>query len=135
MATRSAQTTKKPATTKLVVGTSRRPTRTGRPRVSKARLKEFIEDATTDAYGESEQRVGFLTMIQEHLEVPFETEVLGVPIMVTDIEFNDAEEIVASCRRGSNVQRIPVLDLPLPKPPPEGFEWIEAYRFFLYGGD
>jgi hypothetical protein len=28
----------------------------------------------------------------------------------------------------------PVVDLPLPKPPPEGFEWIEAYRFYQRGG-
>ena len=131
---RNARTAKKPAPAALVVGTVRRPRQATRPKIDKARMRELIEEATVDAYGEDEQRVGFLTMIQEHLEVPFETEVLGVPVQVTGVDFNDADEIVATCQRGAHVQRVPVLDLPLPKPPPEGFEWIEAYRFFRHGG-
>ncbi|MFT3775389.1 MAG: calcium-binding protein [Minicystis sp.] len=102
-------------------------------KIGKARLRELIEEATVDAYGESEQQTGFLTMIQEHLSVPFETMVLGVPVRVTKVDSNDADEIVAICRRGALVQRIPVLDLPLPDPLPEGFEWIEAYRAFKHG--
>jgi hypothetical protein len=130
------RTTKKPAAKKPVVGTLRAPARAMGAKVGKARLRELVEEATVDAYGEDEQRGGFLSMIQDHLEVPFETEVLGVPVQVTGIDFNDADEIVATCKRGARVQRIPVLDLPLPlpKPSPEGFEWIEAYRFFRDGG-
>ena len=30
-------------------------------------------------------------------------------------------------------QRIPILDLPLPTPPPEGAQWIEAYRRWAKG--
>ncbi len=144
MATRRAQpakkpaakkpTAKKPAASKLVVATLRKPAQSARPTVSKARLKELVEEAIVDAYNEDEQRVGFLTMIQDNLDVPFETEVLGVPVQVTRIDFNDAEEIVAHCKRGAHVQRIPVVDLPLPKLPPEGFEWIEAYRLYQHGG-
>jgi len=36
--------------------------------------------------------------------------------------------IVAVCSRGKARQRVPILDLPLPNPPPEGAEWIEAFR-------
>jgi hypothetical protein len=126
-------TTKKRAAGKLVVATSRRPAQATRPKVSAARLKELVEEATVDAHDEDEQRVGFLTMIQDNLEVPFEAEVLGVPVQVTGVDFNDADEIVAICKRGAHVQRIPVADLPLPEPPPEGFEWIEAYRFYQRG--
>ncbi|WP_441290421.1 calcium-binding protein [Sorangium sp. KYC3313] len=126
-ATRS--TAKESTASQLMVATRRRPARATRPKVSTARLKELIKEATVDAYNETEQRVGFLAMIQEHLGVPFETDVLGVPVQVTGIDFNDADEIVAICKRGELVQRIPVVDLPLPKSPPEGFEWIEAYRF------
>jgi Calcium binding len=127
-------TPKKPATSNLVVATLRRPAQSVRSTVGKARLKELVEEATVDAYNEDEQRVGFLTMIQDNLDVPFETEVLGVSVQVTSVDFNDAEEIVAICKRGAHVQRIPVVDLPLPEPPPEGFEWIEAYRFYQRGG-
>ena len=48
------------------------------PRISKARLAEMIEQATVDAYNESEQITGWFTMIDENLAVPFETTVLGV---------------------------------------------------------
>lgn len=108
--------------------------RAERPKVDDARLRELVEEAIVDAYGESEQRTGFFTMLEDNLDVPFETEVLGVPVQVTGVDLNDAEEIVAICKRGARVQRIPILDLPLPKPPPKGFEWIEAYRFFRHGG-
>jgi hypothetical protein len=127
-------TAKKPASRELVVATWRRPAQATKPTVSAARLRELVEEATVDAYGEDEQRVGLLTMIQDHLEVPFETDVLGVRVQVTGVDFNDADEIVAICKRGTQVQRIPVVDLPLPKPSPEGFEWIEAYRFYQRGG-
>jgi hypothetical protein len=33
----------------------------------------MIEQATVDAYGESEQTTGWFTMIDENLAVPFET--------------------------------------------------------------
>jgi hypothetical protein len=32
-------------------------------------------------------------------------------------------------RRGHDRQSIPILDLPLPKPVPDGAEWIEAQVF------
>lgn len=101
---------------------------------SKARLEQLIEEAILDAYGESEQRTGFYTMIEDNLALPFETEVLGVPVTVERIDVTEAEEIVAICRRGGKRQAIPVLNLPLPKPPPAGAEWIEAYRRWARGG-
>jgi hypothetical protein len=44
-------------------------------------LDVLITDATIDAYDESEQRMGFYTMIMDHLSVPFETTTLGVPVV------------------------------------------------------
>lgn len=86
-----------------------------------------------DAYTESEQKVGFLTLIDEHLAMPFETQLLGVIATVRKIDMNQAEEIVAVCNRGREQLCVPVLDLPLPEPPPDGWEWIEAYRRWLRG--
>jgi hypothetical protein len=54
-------------------------------RLSKARLEELIEEATVDACGESEQATGWFTMFEEHLELPFETQVLGATVTVTSI--------------------------------------------------
>jgi hypothetical protein len=42
--------------------------------------------------------------------------------------------IVAICRRGAQRQKIPILDLPLPSPQPDGWEWIAAYRHWARGG-
>jgi len=98
------------------------------PRISKARLAEMIEQATVDAYNEAEQIVGWFTMIDENLVVPFETTVLGVPVTVERVDLNRSEQIVAVCTRGRSRQSLPILDLPLPTPPPDSAEWIEAYR-------
>jgi hypothetical protein len=108
--------------------------RTTRLSLSKRRLDELVEEAIVDAYGESEQRVGLLCLLQEHLSVPFTTELLGTPIRVDRVHVNDRDEIVAICRRGQHHQRIPILDLPLPSPPPAGWEWIAAYRHWARGG-
>jgi hypothetical protein len=48
------------------------------PSLIKARLKELIEQAIVDAYGEEEQVAGFFTMIEEYLALPFRVNVLGV---------------------------------------------------------
>lgn len=107
--------------------------RTPRKTLSKRRLEALVEEAIIDAYGDSEQRVGFLTMLEENLVVPFTTDLLGTPVRVERVDLNDADEIVAICRRGRQRQLIPLLDLPLPSPPPDGWEWIEAYRYWVRG--
>jgi hypothetical protein len=70
----------------------------------------------------------FYTLLDERLDTPFDTEILGVTVTVERVDITDDEQIVALCRRGRSRQRIPVLDLPLPSPRPAGAEWIEAYR-------
>jgi uncharacterized protein (UPF0262 family) len=101
--------------------------------LSDAEIDEMIEEAITDAYNESEQIVGFYTMIEDNLTVPFETEILGVKVRVTQVDMTDDEQIIALCSRGNSSQRIPLLDLPLPDPQPDGAEWIEALRRWARG--
>lgn len=91
----------------------------------------MITEATVDCYNDSECVTGFYTMIVDHLELPFQTAVLGVDVTVTGIDLADDGQIVAICARGRWQQRIPILDLPLPTPPPGGVEWIEAYHHWL----
>jgi len=100
---------------------------------SKAKLAALIEEAIVDAYTESEQRVGFYTLLDEHLDTPFDTEILGATVTVERVDMTADEQIVAVCRRGRSRQRIPVLDLPLRGPRPAGAEWIEAYRSWANG--
>jgi len=91
-------------------------------------LNKLIEQATTDAYNESEQAGGFFAMIEENLALPFVTQVLGQDVTVTKVDITKRDQIVAICLRGKARQAIPILDLPLPVPRPEGAEWIDAYR-------
>ncbi|HST10548.1 MAG TPA: calcium-binding protein [Terriglobales bacterium] len=98
------------------------------PSLSKARLKELIEETVADAYTEEERAVGFLTMIEEHLALPFTVKILGVDADAEKIDMTLDGQIVAICRRGKTGQEVPILDLPLPSPAPVCAEWIAAYR-------
>jgi hypothetical protein len=103
------------------------------PRRSQARLEELVAKATIAAYGEAEQAAGFYTMMENGLTTPFCTRVLGVEVTVERVDMTDADDIVAVCKRGAKCQKIPILDLPLPSPPPAGAEWIAAYRHWRKG--
>jgi hypothetical protein len=61
----------------------------------RSQLDVLIADATIDAYDESEHRMGFYTMIMDHLSVPFETTILGVPVVVESLEISAAEQLAA----------------------------------------
>ena len=100
---------------------------------SQALLKRLVEEAIVDAYGDAEQRTGFLVALEDHLDLPFETSVLGVAVTVEKVDITAADEIVAICRRGRQRLPVPILELPLPAPRPPGAEWIEAYRRWARG--
>ena len=100
-------------------------------RWKKSRLEDLIHRATIDAAGDDEEQMGFYTALEEHVRFPFRTEVQGSLVSVRGIEVNDADEIVAVCVRDRERRVVPLLDLTLPKPPPKGAEWIEAYRLWL----
>ena len=95
---------------------------------NRARLDALVEEATVDCYDDDEQVTGLFTMIADHLAMPFSTRVLGVDVTVADVELRGRYDIVAICRRDEYVQAIPVLELPLPTPLPDGSHWIDAYR-------
>jgi len=96
-------------------------------KLSEEELDTLIEQATLDAYNDEEQLTGLAVMIEDNLQMPFETTVLGVMVTVKGITQAEAG-IVADCLRDGQHQAISVLDLPLPEPPPKGAEWIAAYR-------
>jgi hypothetical protein len=94
----------------------------------RAEIDALIEGATIDAYNEHEQITGLSTMLDEHLRVPFDTELLGVTVTVKKIDLTVEHGIVAICRRDGHKRAVPILDLPLPVPRPDGAEWIDAFR-------
>jgi len=99
--------------------------------LTREELDAMVAEATVDCYNDGECVTGFYTMIEEHLATPFQTSVLGVDVTVAKVDLTADDMIMVVCTRGRSRQRIPILDLPLPEPPPEGAEWIEAYRRWL----
>ena len=106
---------------------------TNLPSLSKSKLEALIEEAVVDAYGDDEQNVGFLTMMQEHLALPFSVSILGIEAVVEKVDMTRDGRFVAVCQRNGIRQRIEILDLPLPKPAPAGAEWIAAYSYWRKG--
>lgn len=105
----------------------------GTPRAgpSRSKIEALIADATVDCHDMEEAAMGFASAIDENLAVPFETEILGVTVRVEEVQETDAGRLVAVCTRERRRQRIPLEDLPLPSPPPQGHEWIAAYRHWI----
>ncbi len=104
-----------------------------RNRTTKRRVNALVAEAIVDAYTESEQRTAFYTLLDERLDTPFVTKILGTEVSVERIDMTEEEQIVAICRRGRSRQAVPILELPLPEPAPRGAEWIEAYRHWARG--
>ena len=90
----------------------------------------MIEEATVDAYGESEQTTGWFTMIDDNLAIPFEVTVLGAPVVVERVDLTANDQIVAICVRGPHRQVIAIVDLPRPASLPHGWQWVEAYQLW-----
>lgn len=91
-------------------------------------LEAMVAEATVDCSNEDEQLTGLFTMLGEHLAVPFTAEVVGVSVVVKKVDLSVDGGIDAVCVAGRRRQRVGLLDLPLPDPPPDGAEWIAAYR-------
>ena len=98
------------------------------PGPSREQLEQLIAEATVDCSNESEACTSLFEMIHEHLEIPFVTTVLGVAVTVTAVDITDDDQIVAVCRRGRDLLRVALLELPMPDPRPGGAEWVDAYR-------
>ena len=103
-------------------------------RMTKVLLDALTEEATVDSCNDEEQITGFFTVIEDKLELPFDTRVLGVQVTVVRVEPGNSGEILARCRRGPEWQQDPLLSLLLPSPPPAGCELIEAHRRLKHRG-
>ena len=76
------------------------------PELSEEELDALVEDATVDAYNDEEQLGGFAVMIEDNLEMPFETTVLGVLVTVNGVAQNRVRD-----RRGLRPRRTAPGDL------------------------
>ena len=53
-------------------------------------IEEATEEATVDAYDESEQTAGFYTMLEENLAAPCTTKLLGVEVTAERLEMTES---------------------------------------------
>lgn len=100
-------------------------------RWKKSKLEDLIHRAIADADDTEEQQMGFYEALEEHLRFPFRTALAGEPVVVQGLDVGEDDEILAVCLRAGERVGIPLLDLPIPKPPPKGAEWIEAFRLWV----
>ena len=99
-----------------------------RSKTDRARLRELIEEATVDCYGEDEQHTGLLTMIEDNVICPFRAKVIGEEVEVTDFQWpEEGYGLKAVCKRKGKIHQVDITSLEWIEPLPEGFEWIEAY--------
>jgi hypothetical protein len=96
--------------------------------MSRTGLDASIEEATVDAYNDHEQSPVCSRCSTSTSRFRSTTELLGITVTVKKIDLTVEHEIVAICRRDGHKQAIPILDLPLPVPRPDGAEWIDAFR-------
>ncbi len=54
--------------------------------LSRAQLAAMVDEATVDCHDEDEQVSGLHTMIVDNPTVPFQTQILGVDVIVEDID-------------------------------------------------
>ena len=85
-------------------------------------LRELIQEATVDCYGEGEEHLGVVTMVEENVVCPFPAKVIG-----EDVEVTDFVDTRAVCQHKGKEYQIDITSLEWAKPYPDGFEWIEAY--------
>jgi hypothetical protein len=93
-----------------------------------AGYEDMVRVATLGAEGEAARSAGWHRALLGQLRTPFETRVLGVVVRVERLDLSGDGSLVAVCRRGPHRQTVPLLDLPMPTPPPAGAAWLEAYR-------
>jgi hypothetical protein len=65
-----------------------------RPKPNTKLLDAMIEAATVDAYNDEEKITGLFTMLEGHLALAFDTEMLGITVTVTKIDLTAGNEIV-----------------------------------------
>jgi Calcium binding len=97
--------------------------------LDKQRVREAFEDAIIDAYGESEQHSGLLTMIENEVKFPFRAKVLGELVTVVGMEWPEDDEFGLDfvCERNGERHRVEARSVNLVPPHPPGHLYIAAY--------
>ena len=99
--------------------------------MDKKRLDELIEEATVDCYDEDEAFWGFLAMLEDALNCPFEASIIGERVKVRGVDSKKSyprSGIMASVERNGRSYTISLDSLKDIQADAETVEWLAAYR-------
>ena len=106
----------------------------GRETMDEARLRELLEEAIVDCYGEDEEFAGILCTLGERLSFPLKARVLGEVVEVVGLDDRQSDlrrGIVAQVRKAGQEYSISLADLEFVDSNVESAEWLEMYRHWL----
>ncbi|MDA1051749.1 MAG: hypothetical protein O3C40_14865 [Planctomycetota bacterium] len=92
-------------------------------------VREALQEATVDAYGEDEQHTALLTAIGDELAFPFPAQVLGEVVSVVGMEWpeDDGCGLDLVCERSGERHRIEARSVELLETLPDGHLFLAAY--------
>jgi hypothetical protein len=95
-------------------------------------LDRLVESITIDAYGD-EGYWSFLQAIDDEVRFPFTAALVGIPVVVTDVDFDGDERrgLAVTVERDESTATISILDLDLTAADPTVDRLVAAYRRWL----
>jgi len=90
-------------------------------------VQACIDLALTDAYGEDEEAVGWLTCIETMFGRFREVRLLGEPVALIRFDLSN-HSIVAICQRGKNKARATLDSVEFPDLEPIEILWLKAWK-------
>lgn len=92
-------------------------------------VRQAIEEATVDAYSDSEQHNSLFDAIEQELAFPFPARVLGEKVSVVAVEWPEGDELGIDliCERKGEQHRVEARSVELLDPLPEGHLFLAAF--------
>ena len=78
-------------------------------------LERVLDIILVDCYGEDEEYTAFLTVLEEEIALPMAASLLGTPVTVTKLDYQDpARGLVARCDGSHGSGEVALADLAFP---------------------
>lgn len=95
-------------------------------------VQACIDLALTDAYGEDEQAVAWLTCIDEMFSRFKQVKLMGNDVALVGFELS-SHAVVAVCRQGKRKARVTLDSVAFPKLTAIEARWLQAWKLFSAG--
>ncbi len=92
-------------------------------------VQACIDLALTDAYGEDEQAVAWLTCIEEMFSRFKQVKLLGEDVLLLGFDLN-RHAVIAVCGEGKRKVRVTLDSIEFPELTPIERRWLQAYKRF-----